>query len=209
MGLVGLTMCLLAAKFLFAVPIRGSLLLIILISMLYLVVSLGLGLLISAATKNQFLASQIALVLSFLPALMLSGFIFDLRSVPAVVRGISRVLPPTYYVEALQTLFLAGNVWGLHHQGLCGTGSCRHRPARPYARQYAQGARVNATLHRIADPDPQGVDRNSQGSAQPDHPAPAGGAAGATVRIRRNVRSRTKCRMRCSMLIAAAHRGTS
>ena len=112
-GLAGLAMCLLAGKFLFAVPIRGSLTLIIFVSMLYLLVSLSLGLLISAATKNQFLASQLALILSFLPALMLSGFIFDLHSVPAVVRGISRVLPATYYVEALQTLFLAGNAWGL------------------------------------------------------------------------------------------------
>jgi ABC-2 type transport system permease protein len=112
-GLAGLTMCLLAGKFLFFVPIRGSLLLIVLISMLYLLVSLSLGLLISAATKNQFLASQIALITSFLPAMMLSGFIFDLRSVPAVVRAVGSVLPPTYYVEALQTLFLAGNVPGL------------------------------------------------------------------------------------------------
>ena len=112
-GLAGLAMCLLAGKFLFFVPIRGSLVLIILISMLYLLVSLSLGLLISAATKNQFLASQIALITSFLPALMLSGFIFDLRSVPTIVRAISTVLPPTYYVEALQTLFLAGNVPGL------------------------------------------------------------------------------------------------
>jgi ABC-2 type transport system permease protein len=112
-GLAGLAMCLLAGKFLFFVPIRGSLLLIVLISMLYLLVSLSLGLLISAATKNQFLASQIALITSFLPAMMLSGFIFDLRSVPAIVRAISTVLPPTYYVEALQTLFLAGNVPGL------------------------------------------------------------------------------------------------
>jgi len=112
-GLVGLAMCLLAGKFLFAVPIRGSLLLIVLMSMLYLLVSLSLGLLISAATKNQFLASQLALILSFLPALMLSGFIFDLNSVPAVVRGISSVLPATYFVEALQTLFLAGNEWRL------------------------------------------------------------------------------------------------
>jgi ABC-2 type transport system permease protein len=69
--------------------------------------------LISSAVKNQFLASQIALIVSFLPALMLSGFIFDLRSVPSVVRAISSVLPATYYVEALQTLFLAGNVWRL------------------------------------------------------------------------------------------------
>lgn len=112
-GLAGLAMCLLAGKFLFHVPIRGSLLLIVFISMLYLLVSLSLGLLISAATKNQFLASQIALITSFLPALMLSGFIFDLRSVPVVVRAIGAVLPPTYYVEALQTLFLAGNVRGL------------------------------------------------------------------------------------------------
>jgi ABC-2 type transport system permease protein len=109
-GLAGLIMCLLSAKFLFFVPIRGSLALIIFTSMLYLLVSLATGLLISAATKNQFLASQIALIVGFLPALMLSGFIFDLRSVPAVVRGISSVLPATYYVEALQTLFLAGNV---------------------------------------------------------------------------------------------------
>jgi ABC-2 type transport system permease protein len=112
-GLAGLVMCLLAAKFLFAVPIRGSLALIVLTSMLYLLVSLGTGLFVSAATKNQFLASQVALIVSFLPALMLSGFIFDLRSVPVVVRAISHVLPATYYVEALQTLFLAGNVASL------------------------------------------------------------------------------------------------
>lgn len=113
LGLIGLTLCMLAAKLLFAVPVRGSLLLILLASMLYLLVALAIGLLISAAVKNQFLASQIALITGFLPALMLSGFIFDLRSLPVVVRGISRVLPATYYVELLQTLFLAGNVWQL------------------------------------------------------------------------------------------------
>jgi ABC-2 type transport system permease protein len=112
-GLGGLALCLLSAKFLFFVPVRGSLLLIILTSMIYLVVSLSTGLLISAAIKNQFLASQIALVVGFLPALMLSGFIFDLHSVPPFVRAVSRVLPATYYVEALQTLFLAGNVASL------------------------------------------------------------------------------------------------
>jgi ABC-2 type transport system permease protein len=112
-GILWLVMCLLTAKFLFAVTIRGSLSLIVFTSMLYLLVSLATGLLISAATKNQFLASQIALIVGFLPALMLSGFIFDLRSVPVFVRSISRALPATYYVEALQTLFLAGNVWAL------------------------------------------------------------------------------------------------
>jgi ABC-2 type transport system permease protein len=112
-GLLGLLLCLLAARFLFAVPIRGSLLLILIGSMLYLLVALGIGLLISSAVKNQFLASQIAIIVSFMPALMLSGFIFDLRSVPWLVRAISKLLPATYYVELLQTLFLAGNVWPL------------------------------------------------------------------------------------------------
>ena len=112
-GMIGLAMCLVAARFLFHVPIRGSLLLILLSSMLYLLVALGMGLLISAAVKNQFLAAQIALVSSFLPALMLSGFIFDVRSLPIAVRTVSSLLPATYYVELLQTLFLAGNIWPL------------------------------------------------------------------------------------------------
>lgn len=112
-GMVGLMLCLLAAKALFHVPIRGSLTLILLGSMLYLLAALGMGLLISAAVKNQFLAAQIALISSFLPALMLSGFIFDVRSMPAAVRIASSVLPATYYVELLQTLFLAGDVWPL------------------------------------------------------------------------------------------------
>jgi len=109
-GMAGLTLCLLAAHFLFQVPMRGSLTLVIAGSMLYLLVALGLGLLISSVTKNQFIASQLALVTSFMPAVMLSGFMFDLRSMPAVVRGITYVLPARYAVSLLQTLYLAGNV---------------------------------------------------------------------------------------------------
>lgn len=112
-GMLGLLLCLVAAKVLFHVPIRGSLTLILIASTLYLLVALGMGLLISSVTKNQFLASQIALIASFMPALILSGFLFDLRSLPPFVRGLSRVLPATYYVELLQTLFLAGNSAGI------------------------------------------------------------------------------------------------
>lgn len=112
-GMIGLALCLLAARFLFHVPMQGSLALVIAVSMLYLLVALGLGLVISAATKSQFLASQLALVLSFMPALMLSGFLFDLRSVPPAIRFIGRLLPATYYIELLKTLFLAGNTWPL------------------------------------------------------------------------------------------------
>lgn len=110
-GAIDLLLCLLAARFLFEVPMRGSLLIIFLGSMLYLTVSLLLGLFISGVTRNQFQASQIALLTSFMPAMMLSGFVFDLRNVPAVVRAVSYVLPATHFMGLIKTLFLAGNDW--------------------------------------------------------------------------------------------------
>lgn len=112
-GLLGLAMCLLAARFLFHVPMYGSLLVLLFSSMLYLFVALGIGLLISSATKNQFIASQIALIASFLPALMLSGFIFDLRNVPLAIRVAGQLLPATYFMELVKSLFLAGDFWPL------------------------------------------------------------------------------------------------
>ncbi|AMO75387.1 ABC transporter permease [Pseudomonas citronellolis] len=112
-GLLGLALCLLAARLLFHVPMYGSLLALLVSSMLYLFVALGIGLLISAVTKNQFLASQISLLASFLPAMMLSGFIFDLRNVPTAVRVIGNLLPATYFMELVKSLFLAGDFWPL------------------------------------------------------------------------------------------------
>ena len=113
MGLFGLGLCVLAGIFLFNVPLRGSLLILTIVSMLYLLVALGIGLLVSSVTRNQFVASQLAMLLSFLPAMMLSGFLFDLRSMPEVVRLITYVFPARYYVALLQTLFLAGNIWSV------------------------------------------------------------------------------------------------
>jgi ABC-2 type transport system permease protein len=113
MGMLGLGMCLLAAKFLFKVPMYGSLLILLSSSMLYLLVALGIGLLISSVTRNQFLASQVAILSSFMPALMLSGFMFDLRNVPVVIQWIGMALPATHFMELIRTLFLAGNVWPL------------------------------------------------------------------------------------------------
>lgn len=112
-GLLGFVLCMLAARFLFAVPLQGSLLVLTLCSMLYLLVAVGLGLLISSVSKNQFLASQIALLASFMPSLMLSGFLFDLRNVPLAARLVGQLLPATYFMELIRTLFLAGNVWPL------------------------------------------------------------------------------------------------
>jgi len=110
-GLIGLTLCLLAAQFLFQVPMYGSLLVVLISSMLYLLVALGIGLVISSVTRSQFVASQVALLLSFLPAMMLSGFLFDLRNVPLAIRIIGQILPATYFMELIKTLFLAGDNW--------------------------------------------------------------------------------------------------
>ena len=110
-GAIDMVMCLLCARFLFDVPIRGSLVVIVIASLLYLIVSLLLGLLISGATRNQFAASQIALLASFMPAMMLSGFVFDLRNVPIVIQVIAQVLPATHFMQLVKTLFLAGTVW--------------------------------------------------------------------------------------------------
>jgi len=113
LGMIGLVLCLLGAKFLFHVPFRGSVTLLAAVSMLYLLVALAIGLLISSTVKSQFVASQIGLLVTFLPAVMLSGFLFDLRSMPALVRVITYILPARYYVALLQTIFLAGDIWAV------------------------------------------------------------------------------------------------
>lgn len=113
LGMLGLALCMLAAKFLFAVPFRGSIAILTGVSALYLLVALAIGLLISSITKSQFVASMASMIITFLPALFLSGFLFDLRSVPMAVRVLSYVLPARYYVNLLQTLFLAGNIWAV------------------------------------------------------------------------------------------------
>ena len=113
LGMVGLTLCLLATRFLFHVPIRGSMVVLVGVSVLYVLVALGVGLLISSATKNQLVASQLTMLVTFMPAFMLSGFLFDLRSTPDAVRLLTYLLPARYYVSLLQTIFLAGDIWSV------------------------------------------------------------------------------------------------
>ncbi|WP_314331064.1 ABC transporter permease [Lautropia mirabilis] len=117
-GLVDLAMCLLAAHFLFEVPMRGSLGMMVVGGMLYLVVSLLMGLFISGRTRNQFLASQVALLGSLLPSMMLSGFIFDLRNSPQLVQVTGHLLPATHFMGLAKSLFLMGNHWPTIMQNL-------------------------------------------------------------------------------------------
>jgi ABC-2 type transport system permease protein len=82
-----------------------------LVSAVFLLTMLGMGLLISTLARNQFVAAQVAFISTYLPALMLSGFLFDIRSMPTAVQWITRFVPARYFVGSLQTLFLAGDVW--------------------------------------------------------------------------------------------------
>ena len=104
---------LVAAVFIFDVPFRGSVLALVAVAAAFLVPALGQGLLISAATKNQFVAAQLALFTGFLPATLLSGFIFEISAMPLPIRTVTTVIPARYFVTSLQTLFLAGDVWSV------------------------------------------------------------------------------------------------
>ena len=98
---------------LFGVPFRGSLLALFAVASLFMMSALGHGLIISTLSKNQYVASFAALLSAFLPVVLLSGFIFELNSMPFIQRAIAAVLPARYLVTCLQTLFLAGDVWPL------------------------------------------------------------------------------------------------
>ena len=113
LGTGGMALSVAMGVWLFGVPLRGSLLLLFAASSLFLLAALGMGLLISTVTKNQFVAGQVAIIATFLPAFILSGFIFDIGSMPGVVQVITHLIAARYFVAILQTLFLAGNVWSV------------------------------------------------------------------------------------------------
>ncbi|WP_312260786.1 ABC transporter permease [Candidatus Igneacidithiobacillus taiwanensis] len=111
MGMGGMLLSVGLAVWLFAVPLRGSFAILLLASTLFLLVALGMGLLISSVARNQFVAGQIAIIVTFLPAFILSGFIFYIPSMPAAIQVITHIVAARYFVSILQTLFLAGDVW--------------------------------------------------------------------------------------------------
>jgi ABC-2 type transport system permease protein len=92
------------------VPFRGSFLILGLVSSLFLISALALGLLISTIARNQFVAAQITFIVTYMPALMLSGLLFDIASMPLWVQDLTHIVAARYFVACLQTLFLAGDV---------------------------------------------------------------------------------------------------
>jgi len=113
LGMAGMLLSVAMARLLFAVPLRGPFWLLLCCSALFKLVALAIGMLISIVTRNQFLAAQMALVVSFLPGFLLSGFLFDIHSMPQWVQVITYAVPARYFVAILQTLFLAGPVWSV------------------------------------------------------------------------------------------------
>jgi ABC-2 type transport system permease protein len=111
LGLASMTLCVVIAVFVFGVPFRGSVVALYALSASFLMPALGQGLLISAATKNQFLASQLALLSAFLPAFLLSGFLFEIGSMPSIVQYLTIIVPARYFIPSLQSVFLAGDIW--------------------------------------------------------------------------------------------------
>lgn len=111
LGLGSMVVCWLVAVVWYDVPFRGSFFALLAATSVFLLTALGQGLFISSVSKNQFLAAQIALMSAFLPALMLSGFVFEIASMVAPVRGVSYAVAARYFVSCLQTLFLTGTVW--------------------------------------------------------------------------------------------------
>ena len=110
LGMCAMGVCVLAALFVFDIPLRGSLLSLIGFTAIFLTVALSLGLLISTVARTQFLASQMAILVAFLPGLYFSGFLFEVASMPAPLRAFAAIVPAGYYVRGLQTIFLAGDI---------------------------------------------------------------------------------------------------
>jgi ABC-2 type transport system permease protein len=107
-GMFDVIVCALIAIYWFQVPFRGSFLTLLISSAMFLVVVLALGFFISVIAGSQLAASQIALLITFLPAFLLSGFLFSIEQMPVVLQWITRILPARYYVSVLKKIFLKG-----------------------------------------------------------------------------------------------------
>ena len=113
LGMGGMVLSVGLGLLLFDVPLAGSYLALFVMSSLFLLASLGMGLAISSTVRVQFVAAQTSIITGFLPAFFLSGLLFDLDSTPWPIRAISHLVPARYFVSASQTLFMAGDLWSV------------------------------------------------------------------------------------------------
>ena len=107
-GLLDVLLAVLMGAFVFAVPLRGSVTLLFVLAAVFLTGTLALGLAISIVTRGQLLASQLAMVLTFLPAFMLSGFMYNIDNMPRAIRAVTYLVPARYFVTLLKGIYLKG-----------------------------------------------------------------------------------------------------
>jgi ABC-2 type transport system permease protein len=108
-GMIDVVVCALIALYWFHVPFRGSFVTLLLSSAMFVIVVLSMGFFISVIAKNQLAASQIALLTTFLPAFLLSGFLYEIQQMPVALQWITGALPARYYVSVLKKIFLKGS----------------------------------------------------------------------------------------------------
>jgi ABC-2 type transport system permease protein len=113
LGMISLLLCVAVAHWVLRVPFRGTVTALWVVGSLFLLSVLGIGLAISSGMRNQFNAAQAALNAAFLPAVMLSGFIYEISSMPVLLRGFTHIIPARYFVSSMQTIFQAGTIWKL------------------------------------------------------------------------------------------------
>jgi ABC-2 type transport system permease protein len=107
-GLLDVLLAVLLGEFLFRVPLRGSALLLFASASIFLVGTMALGILISVVAKNQLMANQFAMVITFVPSFLLSGFVFPIANMPAVIQWITRLVPARYFITLLKGIYLKG-----------------------------------------------------------------------------------------------------
>lgn len=120
LGMASMAMSVLLSVTIFGVPLRGSIGALGLTASLFMIFTLAQGLFISTLARNQFVAAQLSFITTMMPAMMLSGMLFDIASMPRWLQLITYCIPARYFVSALQTLFLAGDVWSVLLPNLAG-----------------------------------------------------------------------------------------
>lgn len=113
LGMLSMALCVIISVYFYNIPFRGSYLILAIVSGAFLLTALGIGLLISTLSRNQFVAAQASMIAAFLPGFILSGFLFEISSMPLVIQWVTHLVPARYFVSCLQTLFLVGNVSSL------------------------------------------------------------------------------------------------
>jgi len=122
LGMGAMLICLSITLLVFRVPFRGSLFALLVVSAVFMVSALGLGLFISSVARNQFVAAEASILAAFLPAFFLSGYVFEPAGMPLPIRLLSRIIAARYYVSCLKTIFLVGDAWAQLWPNMLGMG---------------------------------------------------------------------------------------